>query len=95
MKRPVSEQLAAIRAKQAVLAVRENKLQQKAKVEARKLDTRRKIIVGGAVLAHMDKHPDFAKTMTGILAASVGRPIDRAVVADLLPHSPAPSESRG
>jgi hypothetical protein len=95
MMKPVSDRIAALKAKQAAMAAELNKLERKAKVDVRKRDTRRKIIVGGAVLAHMEKHPDFAQTMIAILAASVGRPIDRAVVADLLPPSPVPSKPHG
>ena len=37
-----------------------NTLEQKSKTEARKRDTRRKIIVGGAVIAQMEKDQTFA-----------------------------------
>jgi hypothetical protein len=92
--KPLNDRIAALKAKQDAMAARLNSLQKKANVEDRKRDTRRKIIVGGAVLAHMEKHPDFAKTMTGILASSVARPRDRETVIDLLPPSPATATPR-
>ena len=51
----------------------------------RKLDTRRKIIVGAAVLAHAELDPNFAETLRHVLGQAVQRPIDRQAVADLLP----------
>jgi len=93
MSTPLNDRIAALKAKKDALAQRLNTLQQKAKGENRKIDTRRKIIVGGAVLAHMEKHPDFAKLVRTLLAASVGRQNDREAIADLLPpssQSPAP-----
>ena len=87
MSAPLNDRIAALKAKKDALAAQLNTLQQKAKGENRKIDTRRKIIVGGAVLAHMEKHPDFAKLVRTILAASVGRQNDREAIADLLPPS--------
>jgi hypothetical protein len=49
-----------------------------------KRDTRRKIIVGGAVLAEMQMDPEFAHLVQGLLARYVERPNDRADIADLL-----------
>ena len=99
----LEEKIAAVKAKKeklnAKLDARLDNLEAKAKNDKRKLDTRRKIIVGGAILAHIEKHPDFAKSVTAILASSVGRPNDLKAVADLLPPSPAakapPGETGG
>ena len=55
--------------------------------KTRKLDTRRKIIVGGAVLAEMHKDPEFAAVLRAMLLRYVARPNDRAAVADLLTPS--------
>ena len=64
-----------------------NRLEQKEKSEARKLDTRRKIIVGGAVVAEMHKDAEFAAVVRALLLRYVARPNDRAAVADLLAPS--------
>jgi hypothetical protein len=60
------------------------------KTADRKLDTRRKIIIGAAVLAHAELDPHFSATLRGILSVAVQRDIDRHVIADLLDVPPAP-----
>jgi hypothetical protein len=85
MARPVHEQIAAIKARQEQLAARLKPLAAKAKLEDRKRDTRRKIIVGGMVLAAMERDETFAARVAALLATYVDRPNDREVIADLLP----------
>jgi hypothetical protein len=51
----------------------------------RKRDTRRKIIVGGAILARAELDPGFADKLRALLDLAVTRPVDRGVIADLLP----------
>jgi hypothetical protein len=85
MPRPVSERIAAIKAKQEQLAARLKPLAARAKLEDRKRDTRRKIIVGGTVLAAMERDQAFAAGVAALLARWVERPNDREVIADLLP----------
>jgi hypothetical protein len=58
------------------------------KAADRKLDTRRKIIVGAAVLAHAELNPPFSAMLRDILSVAVQRDIDRLVIADLLTHPP-------
>ena len=82
---PLSDRIAALKAKQDQLAARLKPLEAKAKLEDRKRDTRRKIIVGGTVLAAMEKDQAFAAGVAALLARWVERPNDRAVIADLLP----------
>jgi hypothetical protein len=65
-------------------AKRLNALQQKAKGEARKRETRQKIIVGGLVLAYMEKDPSFADRIRDLLAGGVTRAHDREAVAELM-----------
>lgn len=50
----------------------------------RKRDTRRKIIVGGAVLAAIESSPGLLAMVKTVLAQRVTRAHDRAAVADLL-----------
>lgn len=55
----------------------------------RKLDTRRKIIIGAAVLTHAELNPHFSTMLRDILSVAVQRDIDRRTIADLLdPPSP-------
>jgi hypothetical protein len=84
MVKNVDERIARIKQQREALAQRLNALEQKSKSEARKRDTRRKIIVGGAVIAQMEKMPDFANLVRVLLNASVGRQNDREAIADLL-----------
>ena len=89
MKRPLPDRIAELKTRKSQLTVRLNALESKAKKEARKHDTRRKIIVGGAVLAHMEKDHAFADWLRSLLASSVGRINDRDTISDLLPDVPA------
>jgi len=81
----ISDRLAALKQKQEAIAKQMAALQQKEKAEGRKRDTRRKIIVGGIVLAYMEKDPAFADVVHGLIRQNVARPHDVAAVADLLP----------
>jgi hypothetical protein len=54
------------------------------KTQRRKRDTRRKIIVGGALLAHAELHPAFRVALRDALRSAVTRDIDRNVIAELL-----------
>jgi hypothetical protein len=89
MPKPIIDRIAAIKDKEDKLAARRTVLEAKAKLDERKRDTRRKIVVGGAVLVAMEKDHVLAERVRVALAQTVGREIDKAVVADLLPPSPA------
>lgn len=58
--------------------------EKQAKAAARKWDTRRKVILGGAVLAALESDPALRERVRTLLAERVTRPHDRATVADLL-----------
>ncbi len=87
MSNDISKRIAQLKQKQEQLARRLNALEQKEKSQTRKLDTRRKIIVGGAVLLEMHKDPQFAAVVRALLLRYVARPNDRDAVADLLAPS--------
>lgn len=100
MAKDYDEQLSKLKAKREQLDARMNKLAQKAKTETRKRDARRKIVIGGAVLAAMEKNESFAAVIRSVLAAYVGRANDREVIEDLMkelpqaaPAAPAPDAS--
>ena len=59
-----------------------------AREAGRKLETRRKITVGGAILAAIAESPGLAGMVKTVLARRVTRPADRAAVADLLDATP-------
>ena len=84
MAKQASDRIAELKAKKEQLAIRLAKLEAVEKAKDRKLDTRRKIIVGGAVLAAMDEDAALATQIRALLAAAVEREADRDAVADLL-----------
>jgi vacuolar-type H+-ATPase subunit D/Vma8 len=79
-----ADKIAALKKKKQQLAARLQTLEAQAKGADRKRDARRKIIVGGAVLAHAALHPAFGKELASILSVAVTRPQDRQAIADLL-----------
>ena len=84
----LESRIVSLKAKKDALTARLNALQAKAKTEDRKRDTRRKIVVGAAVIAAIEKDDALARRVRELLARSVTRPNDREVIAELL--SPAP-----
>ena len=68
MVKNVDERIARIKQQREALAQRLNTLEQKAESEARKRDTRRKIIVGGAIIAQMEKDAAFAAAVRRIFS---------------------------
>ena len=89
-RKSLDDKIAELNEQQQQLTARRLSLLASKKNADRKLDTRRKIIVGAAVLAHADLHPDFSTTLRGILAVAVQRDVDRRDIADLLGIAPAP-----
>ncbi len=83
-KKTAEERLAALRQREAAIKADIARIENKAKTENRRLDTRRKIIVGAAVLAHAQQQPAFAEALRGALRAAVTKDADRALIADLL-----------
>jgi hypothetical protein len=97
MAKDYADRIERLKQQREKIEARMNTLAQKAKVEDRKLDTRRKIVVGAAVIAHMETNQAFAAAIREVLAAYVGRPNDRAVIATLLQETaplPVPANSQ-
>jgi hypothetical protein len=84
MPKDYGEQIEKLKSQREKIERRLNTLEQKAIDKGYNRDTRRKIILGGAVLAGMQKDADFANVIRGVLARYVERPKDREVIADLL-----------
>jgi hypothetical protein len=89
-RKSLDDKIAELNERQQQLTARRLSLLASKKTADRKLDTRRKIIVGAAMLAHADLHPDFSTTLRGILSVAVQRDVDRRDIADLLGNPPAP-----
>ncbi len=79
-----AERLEALRKRQDQLKAQITLLEAENKTAERKRDARRKIIVGGAVLAHAELHPAFAAELRTALKAAVTRDKDKEAVADLI-----------
>jgi hypothetical protein len=85
-RKSLDDQLAELRKKSDELEGRRSSLLARKKLANRKLDTRRKIVVGAAVLAHAQLSPTFAGQLREILDAGTTRSVDRGVIPDLLPR---------
>ncbi len=85
LRKSLDEQLAELTRKRDQLEARRLALVAAKKNTDRKLDARRKIIVGAAVLAHAELNPSFSDMLREVLDAAVQRPADRGSIADLLP----------
>jgi len=78
------DKIISLKKRQAQLAARQQELDARVRQAERKIVTRKKIIIGTAVLAHVARHPAFAETLKDILQAAVMRDDDRLAIADLL-----------
>ena len=87
-RKSLAERIAALKAEEKQTQARLAALVAKQKTEDRKRDTRRKIVIGGAVLAHAALHPAFADALRDVLRAAVTRDMDRAVLADWIGEVP-------
>ena len=93
MRKPITDQIAQLKAKKDALAAKLNNLEAKAKQANRKRDTRQKIIVGAAVLAHAELRPAFGEQLRAILDKAVERESDREVISEFLPAAVPMSEA--
>ena len=82
-RKTLDEQLEALKQKKEAIEKQLNAVETRKKETDRKLETRRKIIVGGALIAHAEIDPDFRAAMQAALQKAVA-PKDRALVADLI-----------
>ncbi len=88
-RKSLDDQLAELTRRKDQLEARRLSLLAVKKDADRKQDARRKIIVGAAVLAHAELDPHFAEQLRDVLGRAVQRPIDRGVIADILPPASA------
>lgn len=86
-RKSLDQKLADLTKRQQQLEAQRLALLASKKSADRKNDTRRKIIVGAAVLTHAELNPHFSITLCEILSVAVQRDIDRRVIADLLDRS--------
>ena len=90
MTEKTTDRLSRLQQRRAALDRQIAAAESEAKAAARKQDTRRKIVVGGAILAALADSPGLAAMVQTVLAQRVTRALDRAAVADLLGDAPKP-----
>lgn len=84
------ELIAELKAREDALRKRRAELEAAQTKETRKTDTRRKIVLGGALLARCQHNPQFAALAKRELAQAITKDRDRELLADWLPpQSPA------
>lgn len=84
-----ASRLQRLKERQAQLAAQIAAAEQAERKAARTLDTRRKILLGAALLAELDTAPGLRPVVAEILNRRLIHARDRAAVADLLPAAPA------
>lgn len=75
-----ADRLAELKTRQEQIKQQIIKLENQAREKERREDTRRKIIVGAAVMEHARQHPEFAATLKAVLAVAVTREIDQKAI---------------
>lgn len=90
-RRTRAEQIAALKEAEEQKRQRRLALEAQEKQASRKLDTRRKIVTGAAVLAHAELDATFASALRDVLDKAVTKPADRELLADLIHPSSAPN----
>jgi len=80
----LDQQLANITRRQEQLEAQRLGLVAMKRKADRKLDARRKIIVGATILAHAELDPGFSDKLRALLDLAVTRAVDRDVISDLL-----------
>lgn len=90
-RKTVAEQITALKEREEQTKARLSALMARQKAVDRKRDTRRKIVLGGAVQAHAERNPAFAAALRAALREAVTRDIDKALLADWLGDAPPPA----
>jgi hypothetical protein len=86
MSKPSAKQrLDALKQKQAAIAAQIRAQEQSLAAKQRKIDARRKIIVGALIISHAERNPEFKTWLAAHLAEFVTKENDREVISPLLP----------
>jgi len=84
-RKSLDEQIMKARQEKEEAVRRFLQLQKEAKALARKIDTRRKCVIGGAVQEHARRDQEFRASLERVLRLSV-RERDKAVLPDFFPE---------
>jgi len=88
LRKTVHERIAEEEKRQDDLRLAIADLKARARILDRKLDTRRKIIMGAAVEAHAKLNSRFREELRKAMLAAITRPQDRAVLPEFFPSAP-------
>lgn len=83
-KKTDAERLEALKQREAALKAARARLESRIKDEERKRDTRRKILIGAAVMAHAKRQKEFALALRHALNAVVTKEADRELIKDFI-----------
>jgi len=83
-RKSLDERIAALKEREKQTQARLADLVSRQKAQDRKLETRRKVVIGAAVLAHAEHDPAFAAALRQALRAGVTRETDKKLLADWL-----------
>ena len=91
-RKTLEDRIAEEEKRQADLRVAIADLKARARILDRKLDTRRKIVLGAAVQAHAKRDRAFLEVLAKVVRVAVIREQDRALLPEFFPSPPlAPS----
>ena len=82
MARSTAERKAALLEKKKALEAQLRDWAARESAASRKLDTRRKIVLGGAVMAHCAHDPDFAEAVKKAMRSALTTERDKTLLAD-------------
>ncbi len=90
-KKTEAEKLAELEARKKALEAQMQAIQVRQKERLHKADSRRKVLVGAAVLAEAEKNPAAKQRLMALLDRYLSRPVDREVF-DLAAKPTAPAD---
>lgn len=73
------ERIEALRSRRAQIDVELSRLEAKARATSRKIDTRKKILVGAVVLHEMEQNPELMTLIERLLRSRLTKPRDRVL----------------
>jgi hypothetical protein len=89
MPKSSEKQLEALKAKKAQLDARISALNARRQKEAKRLDTRRKVVAGAIALEHCEHDANFKELLGSLLNRFLTRPVDRELFVELFGIDPA------
>lgn len=89
MPKSSEKQLEALKAKKKQIEAKITALNSRQQKEAKRLDTRRKVVAGAIALEHCEHDPNFKELLGSLLDRFLTRPVDRELFIELFSIAPA------